>query len=171
MKQLLFIGFFLLCVLGTSAQDREAHREKIKALKTAHITEGIGLTAKEAQVFWPIYNEYEQKRRSLYRREHQDIENLSCLTEETAENKLQEYIEIEREDFLLKKKYYEDLKKILLSAKMFGEDYWIIKEIDAWIKRLYKKEAGTIPEEAELERLEMHVVRWLNDFRRELKNL
>ena len=65
----------------------------------------------------------------------------------------------------------EDLKKILLSAKMFGEDYWIIKEIDAWIKKLYAKEPGTIPDDAELERLEMHAVRWLNDFRRELKNL
>jgi hypothetical protein len=65
----------------------------------------------------------------------------------------------------------EDLRKILLSAKMFGEDYWIIKEVDVWIKRLYSKEPGTIPEDEELERLEMHVVRWLNDFRRELKNL
>ena len=65
----------------------------------------------------------------------------------------------------------EDLRKILLSAKMFGEDYWIIKEVDSWTKRLYSKEPGTIPEDEELERLEMHVVRWLNDFRRELKNL
>ena len=65
----------------------------------------------------------------------------------------------------------EDLRKILLSAKMFGEDYWIIKEVDMWIQRFYAKEAGTIPDNEELERLEMHVVRWLNDFRRELKNL
>ena len=65
----------------------------------------------------------------------------------------------------------EDLRKILISAEMFGEDYWVIKEVDSWIKRLYSKEPGSIPDEAELERLEMHVVRWLNDFRRELKNI
>lgn len=65
----------------------------------------------------------------------------------------------------------EDIKKILLSAKMFGENYWIIKEVDVWTSRLYNKEPGTIPEDEELERLEMHVVRWMNDFRRELKNL
>lgn len=137
MKHLLFLGFFLLSALGASAQDREAHREKIKALKTAHITEGLNLTAKEAQAFWPVYNDYEQKRRSLYRREHGDVGDLSCLTEETAENKLQEYVEIEREDYLLRKKYYKDLKKIF-SAKRIMQLEKVEDEFNEKLMREYR---------------------------------
>ncbi len=118
MKHLLFISLFLMCSVGTSAQDRDEHREKIKALKTAYITEGLNLTAKEAQAFWPVYNDYVEKRRTLYRREHEDVVNLECMTEEGANQKLQEYIDIEREDYLLKKKYYDNLKKIFTAKKI-----------------------------------------------------
>lgn len=117
MKHLL-MAFFLLAGFIANAQDRDQHREKIKALKTAHITEGLNLTAQEAQQFWPIYNEYEQKRRQLYRRERAEIENIECITEDKASSKIDEYVEIEREDYLLKKKYYSDLKKIFSARRI-----------------------------------------------------
>lgn len=137
MKYLLFTSFFLLCAFGTSAQNREAHREKIKALKTAYITEDLDLTTKEAQEFWPIYNSFEEQRRNLYRREHADVGNLECLTEESANSKLQEYVEIEREDYLLRKKYYEDLKKIF-SAKRIMQLEKIEDEFNEKLMREYR---------------------------------
>ncbi len=109
---LLFTGFF------AHAQDREAHREKIRALKTAFITDGLNLTAQEAQQFWPVYNEFEEKRRALYRRERAEVENIECLSEEKANSKLNEYVEIEREDYLLKKQYYNDLKKVFSARRI-----------------------------------------------------
>lgn len=101
-----------------AAQDNDEHRKKIKALKTAHITEGINLTAKEAQQFWPVYNEFEEKRRNLYRRERAEIEDIECLTEAKAGEKLNEYVEIEKEDYLLKRQYYNDLKKIFTARRI-----------------------------------------------------
>ena len=65
----------------------------------------------------------------------------------------------------------EDMKKIIITIKIFDADYWAVKEMDLWIEKLYNKEPGSIPTEEELERFEMYVVRWLNDFRRELKNI
>lgn len=118
MKNIIFIVLFLFTSLNAVAQDREQHREKIKALKTAYITEGLNLTAKEAQQFWPVYNEYEEKRRNLYRRERAEVENMECLSEDSADDKLEEYVEIEREDYLLKKKYYSDLKKIFTARRI-----------------------------------------------------
>lgn len=116
MKKSLFIFFLLVGSLTLSAQDRDEHREKIKALKTAYITEGLSLSAKDAQKFWPIYNEFEEKRRKLYRREHREINDLQCISEEKAESMLQEYISIEREDYLLQKEFFKDLRTIF-SAK------------------------------------------------------
>jgi len=39
-------------------EEKERIREKIKARKIAFITDKVGLTSKEAETFWPIYNEY-----------------------------------------------------------------------------------------------------------------
>ena len=65
----------------------------------------------------------------------------------------------------------EDMKKIIISINIFDADYWAIKEIDLWITKLYHMQPGSIPSDEELERFEMYVVRWMNDFRRELKNI
>lgn len=108
---------FLALGFQASAQDRDEHREKIKALKTAYITEGLNLTPREAQQFWPIYNEFEKKRRQLYRQERAEVE-IECLSEEKANSKLEEYVELEHEDYLLKKKYYNDLRKIFTARRI-----------------------------------------------------
>lgn len=133
------ILLFLLFLVSTTvqAQDKESHREKIKALKTAHLTEGLDLTAREAQQFWPIYNAYEDQRRDLYRREHRDIENLECLSESEANSKLQELVELERQDYLLKRKYYQDLKEIF-SAKRIMQLKELEEEFNRKLMREYR---------------------------------
>lgn len=66
----------------------------------------------------------------------------------------------------------DEMRGILLQTlDIFGEDYWVITEIEAWRRKLELEAPGTILPEDELERLEMQAVRWMNDFRRELKNL
>lgn len=118
MKNFLVTVLFLFSSFYMAAQDRSEHREKIKALKTAYITEGLNLTPKEAQQFWPIYNDFDEKRRKLYRRERAEVQNIECMTEEKAASQLKEYVEIERQDYLLKKKYYNDLKKIFSAQRI-----------------------------------------------------
>ena len=120
MKKILFLIVILFSFLELSAQerDRDGHREKIKALKTAHITEGLNLTSEEAEKFWPIYNEYEQKKHRLYRKEHAKIENAECMNEDEASEKLEEFVALEKQDYLLKKAFYEDLRSILSPARI-----------------------------------------------------
>ncbi len=61
---LFFSGFTTLY-----AQDDDPRGEKIQALKIAFITQKLGLTAEEAQKFWPIYNQYDQEVRSVDRKD------------------------------------------------------------------------------------------------------
>ena len=138
MKKLLFIAFFLICSFTVMAQNRDEQREKIRSLKTAYITEGLKLSPKEAQQFWPVYNQFEEKRRELYMKEREDIKNLECMTEEQANQKLQEYVELEREDFLLKKQYFEDLKKFF-SAKKIMELKKIEEDFNRKLMREYRQ--------------------------------
>lgn len=118
MKKILCICFVLLGSLQITAQEKEDHRERIKALKTAFITEGLNLSPKDAEKFWPIYNDFNEKRRRLYKKEHADLGELECISEEKAENMLKEYVDIEREDYLLKKKFFSDLRTIFTAKKI-----------------------------------------------------
>ncbi|MFC5408894.1 hypothetical protein ACFPMF_06225 [Larkinella bovis] len=59
----LFIG--LLLALPASAQSQD--RQKIESAKIGLITNRLNLTPEQAPLFWPIYNEYSDKRRDITR--------------------------------------------------------------------------------------------------------
>lgn len=119
MKKILIILIVFLSFFGVQAQeskDREQHRERIKAMKVAFITQEMSMTPEIAQKFWPVYNNYECQKRDLHRREHKDLSNIESLTEKEALKMLTEYQEIEKEEYQIKKELFLDLGKII-SAK------------------------------------------------------
>lgn len=118
MKKTLIILFIFCGFVQANAQDedKDPNRERIKALKTAFITQEMEFSNKTAQKFWPIYDQYEEERRELHRREHIDLENMGCINEEQAEEMLQEFVEIEKQEYQIKKQLFSDLRQIL-SAK------------------------------------------------------
>jgi hypothetical protein len=66
----------------------------------------------------------------------------------------------------------DDMQGILkITDDIFGKDYWALAEINAWRKKLEKEDPGSLLPDKDLEKLEMQAVRWMNDFRRELKNI
>jgi hypothetical protein len=71
-KFVLLIGAILLFAFAGYAQNKEAPDfEKFKSQKIAFLTEKMNLSPKEAQDFWPVYNEFEKLRIELqqHRRE------------------------------------------------------------------------------------------------------
>ncbi len=93
--------------------NQEEHRERIKSLKTAFITQELNLDKKTAQQFWPIYNEYDAQMYELRKREHRDLPNLECINESEAEEMLAEFVELEKQDYTLKRQLFNDLKGII----------------------------------------------------------
>lgn len=82
MKKLTLLIIFVLGFLITKAQNKH---EKIEAAKIAYITKEVALTPMQAEDFWPLYNEYTNKRKSLRRekrqlqRESQNIQGNDAL--------------------------------------------------------------------------------------------
>lgn len=113
---IIIIAVFLSALTSMQAQDRNDHREKIKALKVAFITQELNMTSQTAQKFWPVYNKYELDKRALHKRENVDWDNIGTISDSKAEEMLKEYLTIEREEYIIKKQLFSDLKKIL-SAK------------------------------------------------------
>lgn len=112
----LILAFFAFSSL--QAQDKEDHREKIKALKVAYITQELNMNSEVAQKFWPVYNQYEIKKRELQKRENLDWATVGPINESRAEEMLQEYLIIEKEEYTIKKQLFTDLKKILTAREI-----------------------------------------------------
>lgn len=119
MKNLLFI--LLFSVIGLQAQ--EGKHERIKALKTAYITEKLEITSAEAEKFWPIYNDYSEKFHKLKVQEYRGIykklkDGVANLTDTEANELIDKDIYIETSKLELRKKMTEALRKVISPKKI-----------------------------------------------------
>ncbi|MDC6352286.1 hypothetical protein PP178_12050 [Zeaxanthinibacter sp. PT1] len=148
MNKLFYIGM-LVAMLMTSAVfygQNKPDRNKLKALKVAFFTERLSLSAKEAEVFWPLYNEYEEKKESLREREKSEIyeklKQAESIDESEAQNLLQRYLELEERQEELDKEYFNRIAKTITARKtlmMFRAEYEFRRQL---IKRYSEKQSG-----------------------------
>ncbi len=101
--------------------QRNQNHEKIKALKVAFITEKLDLSSKEAEAFWPIYNNYEDKREALRQKERTQIrakiKAANELSEKEAKDLLEKYISFEDEEEELDKAFLKNINKVISAKK------------------------------------------------------
>ncbi len=119
-KYIATLGLLLFLTVASFAQDRP-DREKIKALKVAFITERLDLSSKEAQLFWPIYNEHESNMEDLRVKEWSQvrykIKKANTLSEQEADDLLGLYTALEKEKQDSYKRLFNKLKNVLSSKK------------------------------------------------------
>ena len=123
MKKILLLICLVFISMSSFAQN--GPRERIKAFKVAYITEKLDLTSKEAQQFWPIYNNHEETIDKLRRRERKIMRTLreanndvGGLTDKNAENLIHNYLEAEEQKSKARQKLIMDLKKVLPNKKI-----------------------------------------------------
>ena len=128
MNKFTFLLTFVLSLFsytGLIAQENKVQHkdeEKIKAERVSFITEKIGLTVKEAQEFWPMFNEQEEIMNKLFdeeRKINKDLKkNIDLLTEKEILEKSQRLMDIKIERADIEKEYFEKYKKILPAKKL-----------------------------------------------------
>jgi len=68
LKFVLILSLLPAFVCGQPEKSSDDRRlDEIKAQKIAYITAKLDLTPAEAQQFWPVYNEYSQKKEEIHR--------------------------------------------------------------------------------------------------------
>ncbi len=106
---------------SVSVAQHKGNREKIKSLKVAFITDRLELTSKEAQQFWPVYNEHEGKMEVLRDKERSQIKNkmrdAAGLSDKEAEILLEQFIGFKEEAEKLDKSFINDLKNVITPKK------------------------------------------------------
>ena len=116
-----------LLVLGTSlgsiAQEKgkEIKRENKKAEKIAFISTKLELTTKEAEKFWPVYNESEAQFK-LLKKEHRaamgEKKKISEMSDTEVEKLLDSGLEIQQKELDIRKKYLVQFKEVLPIKKV-----------------------------------------------------
>lgn len=97
-------------------------RERVKTLKVAFITERLSLTSKEAQMFWPIYNEHEEKMEAFRRKERTELRRrtlaLTDVSDSEASKLLSEYQTLQENRHQAGKELIANLRGVLSSKKI-----------------------------------------------------
>ena len=98
-------------------------REQIKTLKVAFITTELDLTSAEAEKFWPIYNAFEEKEFELKHLKMRSFikrfrEGKDKMTEKEANSLLSQIENNEEDIFVLRKKFFLNLKGVLPALKI-----------------------------------------------------
>ncbi len=119
-KRLFLIGIFCLSGIYGWAQQIPTDgpaAQKIKAMKVAFITERLNLTPEESQQFWPLYNEFEETEKAI-RQEYRTGRDLQNISEEEADQLIEQHFEMEQRLLDLKKKYFQKFKPAISARKI-----------------------------------------------------
>jgi hypothetical protein len=118
MKHHLKIIIFLVLLLQSAVSFSQNDKDKVEALRVAFIGKKIELTTNEAEKFWPIYNERNDKikvlRKNLRQAYKKGVDNLS---DKELEELLQLDIKSKQAEAELYKTYTEKIKAIIGTKK------------------------------------------------------
>ncbi len=136
-KKILIVLMLLMTGMMLPAQNRP-RAERIEAQRVAFITEKLKLTPDEAQRFWPVYNEYRQKRMKIEQRKTAIIRSYTSagngFTDQKAEKIADEYVGLGKEQADLLVEYNEKFKKVLSPRKVL-ELYKAEKQFTTYLLR------------------------------------
>ncbi|MCX6258721.1 MAG: hypothetical protein NTW49_12615 [Bacteroidia bacterium] len=96
--------------------------EKINSKKISFLTREMNLSVSESEVFWPVYNEYQQKkskitdqRADILKKEIMDKNDMSDKEAGTLSDQI---IDLNMQDAKLSQEYHDKFKKVLSPVKV-----------------------------------------------------
>jgi tRNA U34 5-carboxymethylaminomethyl modifying enzyme MnmG/GidA len=147
MKTLLLIlilafPFMLNAQAGARVQQK---KENIEAQKVAYITKKIGLTADEAQKFWPVYNQAQKEKqevRKLRRETTKDKKRIDEMTDAEVQKAMDAIFVAKQKELDIDKTYHAKYLTIL-PAKKVGKLYQAEEEFKRiLLERLKESKSG-----------------------------
>jgi len=122
MKNIFVVGLLFIFTSVLFGQQSENKVEQINAQKIAFFTEKLSLTAKEAQQFWPVYNDYWLRKNKLIEDRKNLMnycsDNISNLSEKEIEEIADKYTRFYTEEANLLVKYNDKFKSVLPVKKV-----------------------------------------------------
>lgn len=125
-----------------NGEGHQNMRNKIEAQKISYITQKLDLSPKEAQQFWPLYNELEKKKHDIRKQSRIIFRKLHQGKDSIPEKELLKYsdklIDLRLENVKLEKQYHIEYKKILPARKIL-DLYHTEKQFQGMLLRRLKE--------------------------------
>jgi hypothetical protein len=119
MKFSLRILILFTLLLKGSLLFAQSGKDKVEALRMEYINKRVELSSTEAEKFWPVYNEYNDKIRAIRKNLRQSYRRSSeNLSEKEAEQLYYLVIQSKQAEADVTKQYNEKLKLIIGVKKM-----------------------------------------------------
>jgi Spy/CpxP family protein refolding chaperone len=119
MKNLILLTACILMTFAVSAQEDKTDR--IESYKIAFLTERLNLTTKEAEAFWPVYNEYSTQVRKLKSKDKERSRaylQKPSPSDHESEKFINDHVASKLQEYELMKKYMGEFGKVLPEAKV-----------------------------------------------------
>ena len=150
MKRLQSLTLILCFPFLIFAQSKEAQKqnkkEQMEVMRVAYITKELNLTAEEAQIFWPVYNKYNEvldelktEGRELKKSIKKDPESLNKMSEKELDQIIYKQFELDEKKIIIQKEYHNEFKKVLPAYKV----YLLYKSKNGFKKAMLKSVKGS----------------------------
>ena len=93
---LITLILLLLAWEGFAQRPGQIDPEKLQAARIAFITTRIDLKPEQAEKFWPIFNEYNDKREATMRQIAELNRNTESITEDQAKDRIKKRFELQQ---------------------------------------------------------------------------
>lgn len=110
----------LFSIWGMAAHaqvDPEQREARLAAFRAEVFSRVLNLTPEEAQQFWPVYNEYADKREQV----QQDLrpgKQLDQMSDAEVEEQIRKHFDMKQRELELEKEAYQKLRKVLPLRKV-----------------------------------------------------
>lgn len=119
---LISLSIFSLSIYAQDTKTKSKKTQELKFQKIAFFTDKIGLTSEEAQVFWPIYNEYWDKKSEIITNRKKHMTYFAEKCNDMSNNEMikyaDQYIQYELNLSELLDAYHKKFKEILPIEKV-----------------------------------------------------
>lgn len=122
MKQFFILLAPAMLLWQTQTTFAQPGHERIQSLMISFITRELDLTPEEAQVFWPVYNQYTDEMETVQEQKRKMHEQYAGrvrdLNEKEAGDVLEKLIALDQQEMNIRSKYYQEFKKVLPTRKV-----------------------------------------------------
>jgi ADP-dependent phosphofructokinase/glucokinase len=119
MKKHIILFFAMLACMSLSyaQQGSERREERIKAFRVAIFTEKLNLTSEEAQTFWPVYNEFIDRRDALME-QFKPAKRIDDMSDSELEAQIARHFERQQKELDLEREMVAKLRKTMPLRKV-----------------------------------------------------
>ncbi|MDB5020991.1 MAG: hypothetical protein JWQ28_2118 [Pedobacter sp.] len=128
MKNIWIASLLMLFPFISKAQGNGGRNQEIESYRVAFLTQKMELTADEAKIFWPIYNDFQKEQSALRKQRMQGgislrkIDEIDNLSDAQVQSLINNELNYKQQSLNVEKKYYAKLKSTL-PIKVVGKYY------------------------------------------------